>query len=131
MPPIGSACSGAFPLPEAIASVPKLLFDENLGPRLVMRLAGVYPESAHLRDVGLEGASDAAIWTYAAEQEFVLVTKDEDFHRLSVFRGFPPKVIWIRLGNCTTAEVAELLAGQRSAVVEFVSHPELAFLALG
>ena len=96
-----------------------------------MRLAGAYPESAHLRDVGLEGASDAAIWTYAAEQGFVLVTKDEDFHRLSVIRGFPPKVIWIRLGNCTTAEVAELLAGNRGAVVDFVSHPELAFLALG
>lgn len=61
----------------------------------------------------------------------MLVTKDEDFHRLSVVRGFPPKVVWIRLGNCTTADVATLLERHQPAVVAFVMHPEIAFLALG
>jgi predicted nuclease of predicted toxin-antitoxin system len=79
----------------------------------------------------LEGAKDAAIWAYAAEHEFVLVTKDEDFHRLSVFRGFPPKVLWVRLGNCTTREVAELLERHRPSVIDFVAHSEIAFLSLG
>ncbi len=85
----------------------------------------------HLRDVGLQGARDTAIWTYAAEHELVLVTKDEDFHRLSVFRGFPPKAVWIRLGNCTTREVAELLQAHRASVIELCVHPEIGFLALG
>ncbi|HEX5832138.1 MAG TPA: DUF5615 family PIN-like protein [Gemmatimonadaceae bacterium] len=80
---------------------------------------------------GWGGAADMAIWQHAAEQGFVLATKDEDFHRLSVFQGFPPKVLWVRLGNCTTAEVAALLERHRSAVIEFVAHPEIAFLALG
>lgn len=84
-----------------------------------------------MRALGLGGAADSAIWQYAAEQGVVLVTKDEDFHRLSVFRGFPPKVIWVRLGNGTTAEVAALLEQHRSAVIEFAAHPEIAFLALG
>lgn len=84
-----------------------------------------------MRAVGLGGAADARIWQYAAEQGFVLVTKDEDFHRLSVFRGFPPKVIWVRLGNCTTGEVAALLERHHPAVIEFAAHPEIAFLALG
>ena len=61
----------------------------------------------------------------------MLVTKDEDFHRLSVFRGFPPKVVWVRLGNCTSREVVELLERHRASVIEFVAHPEIAFLALG
>lgn len=51
------------------------------------RLAGDCAGSTHLRDVGLEGATDATIWAYAARQGFVLVTKDEDLHRLSVFRS--------------------------------------------
>jgi predicted nuclease of predicted toxin-antitoxin system len=110
---------------------PKLLLDENLGPSLVRLLAASYSDSAHVRAVGLGGAADATIWQYAAEQGFVLVTKDEDFHRLSVFRGFPPKVIWIRLGNCTAAEVTALRERHRSAVIEFAAHPEIAFLALG
>lgn len=130
-PRIASARCGVSPLPEVLGGPPRLLFDENLGPRLVIRLAESFPRSAHLRDVGLEGAADTAIWVYAADHEFVLVTKDEDFHRLSVFRGLPPKVIWVRLGNCTNAEVAELLERHRSSVVEFVAHPEIAFLALG
>ena len=110
---------------------PKLLFDENLGPRLPRLLAASYPGSAHLRDAGLEGARDATVWAFAAEHGFVLVTKDEDFHRLSVLRGFPPKVVWVRLGNCTTAEVAALFERHREALTEFVAHPEIAFLALG
>jgi predicted nuclease of predicted toxin-antitoxin system len=59
------------------------------------------------------------------------VTKDEDFQRLSVLRGPPPKVIWIRLGNCATADVRRLLRLRAEQVHAFVEHPEAAFLALG
>jgi predicted nuclease of predicted toxin-antitoxin system len=60
-----------------------------------------------------------------------LVTKDQDFQRLSVLRGPPPKVIWVRLGNCATADVARLLRSRDTQVRAFVEHPEAAFLALG
>lgn len=79
----------------------------------------------------MQGAADTVIWEYAAAKGFMLVTKDEDFHRLSVLRGFPPKVIWIRLGNCSTAEVARLLRASYLQVVSFAVHVEAAFLALG
>jgi predicted nuclease of predicted toxin-antitoxin system len=105
--------------------------DENLAPRLASALAGVYPGSAHLRHFGLEGAPDTVVWEHAAADGFVLVTKDEDFHRLSVFRGFPPKVVWIRLGNCSTADVIHLLETYLDAVAAFVAHEDAAFLALG
>ena len=81
--------------------------------------------------VGLGGAGDRVIWSRAAAEGFVLVTKDEDFQRLSVLLGPPPKVIWIRLGNCMTADVARLLRFRSGQVEAFAEHPEAAFLTLG
>jgi|SRR5690606_2121353 len=109
----------------------KLLFDENLAARLVRDLADTYPDSAHVSALGLEGAPDRAIWARAAADGFVLVTKDEDFHRLSVLLGPPPKVVWVRLGNCTTEDVARLLRFRADEVNRFVVQDEAAFLELG
>lgn len=128
MPPSGSGSSGAPLQPE---SGPKLLFDENLAPRLVAALADLYPNSAHVRDVGLQGSPDGTVWEHAAAEGFLLVTKDEDFHRLSVLRGFPPKVVWIRLGNCSTGEIAQILRSRSKQVAAFAAHEEAGFLALG
>jgi predicted nuclease of predicted toxin-antitoxin system len=64
----------------------------------------------HVEDLGLAGAADLAVWQAAVEHRFLLVTKDEDFHRLSVLHGAPPKVVWLRLGNCTTQDIIDLLA---------------------
>jgi len=107
-----------------------LLFDENLAARLVSALADVYPNSVHVGDVGLLGASDLAIWQHARENGLVLVSKDEDFHRLSVLFGPPPKVIWLRRGNCSTEDIIRLLRDRRSDIEAFVQHEEAAFLAL-
>lgn len=74
----------------------KLLFDENLSYRLPGALAEAYPLSAHVREVGLLGAPDDAIWRYAAGNDFLIVSKDVDFYQRSVSFGPPPKVIWLR-----------------------------------
>ena len=84
----------------------------------------------HVTDVALAPAPDRAIWAHAREQGFVIVSKDEDFHRLSVLYGPPPKVIWIRLGNCSTDEVIQLLRMRREKIQQFVVQEEAAFLAL-
>jgi predicted nuclease of predicted toxin-antitoxin system len=109
----------------------KLLFDENLAARLARELVDTYPDSTHVSALGLGGATDRAIWNRAAEDDFVLVTKDDDFHRLSVLLGPPPKVIWIRLWNCATADVARLLRFRAEDVQAFVEQADAAFLALG
>lgn len=44
----------------------KLLFDQNLSPRLPSLLADLYPHSAHIRDLGMRDATDTVIWEYAA-----------------------------------------------------------------
>ena len=73
---------------------------------------------------------DRAIWAHARDRGFVIVTRDEDFHRLSVLYGPPPKVIWVRLGNCSTDDVIRLLRVRREEIQGFLAHEEAAFLAL-
>jgi predicted nuclease of predicted toxin-antitoxin system len=107
-----------------------LLFDENLAARLVLELADLYPDCAHARDRGLTGGSDHAIWQHARDHGLVIVSKDEDFQQMSVLYGAPPKVIWIRLGNCSTADIIRLLRERRNEVDRFVADTEAAFLAL-
>lgn len=60
----------------------------------------------------------------------MLVTKDDDFHRLSVLKGAPPNVVWIRLGSCSTSDVARVLRQRWPLIREFVSDPVAAFLEL-
>ncbi len=123
---VGSPAEGA-----GSADPPKLLVDENLSAQLVRLLAETYPGSAHLESLGLLGAADRVVWERAGAGGFVLVTKDEDFHRLSVLRGPPPKVVWLRLGNCTTREAATVLRDHSEAIRAFVAHEDAAFFAIG
>lgn len=108
----------------------KLLFDHNLSPRLVNRLADLYPNTSHVYLLGLDCASDIAVWTYAQANEYLIVTKDSDFSDLSVVRGFPPKVIWLRLGNCTTSDVERTLRDAHGAVDAFANDPIVGVLEL-
>lgn len=68
----------------------RLLFDESLAPRLSRDVDDLYSGSAHISDVLSSGAPDRAVWEAACVGDFVLVTKDDDFHRLSILLGAPP-----------------------------------------
>jgi predicted nuclease of predicted toxin-antitoxin system len=65
--------------------------------------------STHIELLGMRGVSDAAIWTHARDGNFIIVSKDDDFRSLALVRGPPPKVIWLQIGNASTAAVADLL----------------------
>jgi hypothetical protein len=49
-------------------------------------------------------------------QGFVIVSKDGDFADLSVLYGAPPKIVWIRRGNCSTAAIVTLLRTHASGL---------------
>jgi predicted nuclease of predicted toxin-antitoxin system len=108
----------------------RLLSDENLSHRLVGQLATEFPGSAHVREVGLAAAADADVWAYAATNGFVIASKDTDFQQRALLYGHPPKVIWVRLGNCTTAAVATLLRSRLADIQAFEADPVASFLAL-
>lgn len=46
----------------------KLLFDENLSPELVRLLNDLFPNSIHVRDVGLKAADDPVVWKICSGQ---------------------------------------------------------------
>ena len=108
----------------------KLLFDHNLSPTLVIRLRDVFPEANHVALAGLDRASDTEVWAYARAHGYTIVTKDVDFSDLSLLRGFPPRVIRLRLGNCTTAQVEALIRRYHDAILAFGSDAEAGALEL-
>lgn len=108
----------------------KLIFDENLSHRLAERLSDLFPDSTHVRLVGLESAEDPKVWQLAVDDDFVIVSKDSDMHDRSLLFGFPPKVIWIRLGNCSTRQVEELVRLKFSKICEFIEDDFASFLTL-
>jgi predicted nuclease of predicted toxin-antitoxin system len=108
----------------------KLLFDQNLSPKLVKRLADLFPDSSHVQSAGLDCASDDQVWEYARQNAFAIVSKDEDYNNLSVLRGCPPKVIWLQLGNCTTAQVEAAFRGRFADIEAFEQDPSVGTLVL-
>ncbi|HMD86592.1 MAG TPA: DUF5615 family PIN-like protein [Terriglobia bacterium] len=108
----------------------KLLLDQNLSPRLVRTLEAVYPGSSHVRLLGLRDADDAVVWEFARDHDLIIVSKDSDFHQRSFVFGFPPKVIWIRRGNCPTTDIEKVFRGRPSSILEFCEDDIHAFMAI-
>lgn len=108
----------------------KLLFDENLSDRLALDLADLFPGSTHVRDVGLKSADDPDVWKYAVDNDLIIVSKDADMHDRSLLFGYPPKVIWVRLGNCSTSDVEKLIRKEIDSINIFFRDKFASFLAL-
>ena len=97
----------------------RLQFDHHLSHKLVQRLADIFPASTQTRLLGFSTAGDPEIWQHAQQNGFAIVTLDADFSDLSVLRGHPPKVIWLRCGNSTVAEVEALLRANTERILAF------------
>ena len=108
----------------------KVLLDQNLSPRLCEDLKDLLPHAVHVRDVGLESADDLVVWTYARQHGLTIVTKDADFNNLAFLLGAPPKVVWIKLGNCSTSDIEALLRTRQTDWLEFEKDADAALLAL-
>ncbi|MDE0023372.1 MAG: DUF5615 family PIN-like protein [Spirochaetaceae bacterium] len=97
----------------------KLLLDQNLPRSLIQTLAVTFPGSEHVIGLGLDDAPDAHIYDYAGQNGFTIVSKDSDFRQLSFLHGAPPKVVWLRVGNCTVRELVALLTENEHRLLEF------------
>ncbi len=108
----------------------KLLLDENLSRRLIPLLQLHYPETTHVCHAGLERASDAEIWGFAADRGYVIVTRDSDFNDLAVLRGAPPQVIRLRIANCRNDNVSGLLIDRQDELRRRLADPAIALVEL-
>ena len=99
-----------------------LLFDQNLSFRLVKQLEETFPGCMHVSRCGLSvPASDQEIWRFAKGNDLLVVTFDEDFSELLSLYGPPPKVIWLRMGNAPTKQIAACLLSRAAEVMRFKS----------
>ena len=106
------------------------LLDENLSPRLVQRLASLFPGLTHVRDIGLKKGSDEAIWDWAKANTHTIVTTDADFAALSDRRGWPPKVIHLEECDFPLRIIEELLRQNALRISEFTKDSRVGLLAL-
>ncbi len=108
----------------------KLLLDHNISHKLVVRLADVFPGSTQTRLLNFGRTNDPQLWLFAKTHGYVFVTKDSDVAELAILRGAPPKIIWLRIGNCKTAVVERVLRANVRAIADFVEDPEQIVLEL-
>ncbi len=108
----------------------KLLFDQNLSWRLPKKLADLYPDSRHIREAGMKQSDDVGIWEHAKANGFVIVSKDLDFQQRSLLFGHPPKVVRLRVGNCTVQTIEDLLRRYSVVIHTFELDDAKSYLAL-
>lgn len=108
----------------------KLLFDENLSPKLPRLLAALFPNSAHARECGLLGRSDEEVWVYARTNGFAIISKDSDFQQRSLLYGPPPKIVWLRIGNCTREQLVQLITIHEQDIRALDTNPLAAVVVL-
>ncbi|MDZ8138428.1 MAG: DUF5615 family PIN-like protein [Nostoc sp. DedQUE04] len=97
----------------------KLLLDENLSARIISRIVDLYPDSVHVKTLGLINTDDVVIWEYAKVHDFVIASKDSDFHQRSLLYGHPPKFIYLRIGNSPTSKVVQILRDNFGIISQF------------
>ena len=98
-----------------------LLWDHNLSPRLTARLEDLDPDGVHVAQLGLDDASDQEIWGHAELHGLTLASKDRDFNDMVALRGAPPRLVWLKLGNCTTDQVEDAVRQRWEAIDEFMA----------
>jgi predicted nuclease of predicted toxin-antitoxin system len=108
----------------------KLLFDQNLSFKLCQAVADLFPESNHVRILGLSEVGDRVLWDFAKANGFTIVSQDVDFAELAALLRSPPKVIWLRGGNQSTAAVSTLMRRHAELIVAFGNDDEAACLEI-
>lgn len=97
----------------------KLLFDQNLSFKLCQSIADLFPQSNHVGLSGLSEAGDRDVWDHAKANGFAIVSQDADFAEMAALLGSPPKVIWLRGGNQSTAAISTLLRRHAELILAF------------
>ena len=59
-----------------------------------------------------------------------LSPKDNDFNQMSFLYGAPPKVVWLRAGNCSTDRVIALIRARTTDVLSFIMDQSESLLIL-
>lgn len=101
----------------------KILVDQNISFRIIRRIAGHFPEAAHVKSLDLIDADDPEIFRFARQQGFdAVLTQDDDFLKILLQQGPPPKIIWLRTGNCSTEHLASVVLSNSAVIQNFLAQ---------
>lgn len=98
-----------------------LLFDQNISYRVTIKLQSEFPGCSQVRELGLENKSDKEIWDFAKRKQYTIVTFDADFYDFVTLYGHPPKVIWLRVGNTSSNNLAKVFLNHSGLIKAFLS----------
>ena len=108
----------------------KLLLDENVSDRIVQQIVDLFPDSTHIKAIGLKEADDNVVWAWAKKHGFTILSKDTDFYQRAIVFGSPPKFIWLRVGNCPTRLITTLLRSRHEVIRQFIASKTESLLVL-
>ena len=109
----------------------KILIDENISSRLVSRIQHVFPDVEHVKTLGLMTTNDFNIFMYARQNGYdAVLTLDEDYYNIQLAHGMPPKIIWLRVGNCSTNALTQVILNNTDAIYAFLFNPQLECLEI-
>jgi predicted nuclease of predicted toxin-antitoxin system len=100
----------------------RLLLDENVSWRLATYLRPHFEAVLHVRDIGLDESPDTSIWRYARQHGYDLLTKDDDFVRLVLVEGFPPRVVTLQNAQVPVKILAEFLLARLPQLESFLGE---------
>lgn len=109
----------------------KLFLDANISWRIIKRIENDFPNCFHSKDIQInQPAKDIEIWEFARKNDFTILTHDDDFEKLLLLKGSPPKVIILKTFNKNTKQIAELLISKSEIIESFISNNELMILEI-
>lgn len=104
----------------------KILFDQNISHRVLKLVEKAFPDARHVRDFNHQFSTDRQIWNFAKQEGFALLTFDADFNDLALLNGIPPKIIWLRVGNTLTKNLADVLNNREEQILAFLTDSTFA-----
>jgi predicted nuclease of predicted toxin-antitoxin system len=109
----------------------KLLLDANISWRITKLVENDLPNCFHSKDIQvIQPAKDIEIWEFARKNDFTILTHDDDFEKLLLLKGVPPKVIILKTFNKNTKQLAELLISKKEIIESFISNDQLMILEI-
>ena len=108
----------------------KLLIDENISYRIIKLINKHIPNSIHVSSIRKNRFSCLDIWLYAKDNDYIIVTYDEDFYEWQSLRDYPPKIIWFRFGNSNTEIIADKLINNIEQIKKFYKNKDIGLLEI-
>jgi predicted nuclease of predicted toxin-antitoxin system len=103
----------------------KLLIDQNISHRIISKMGDTLGILTHVRDLNWINYPDITIFRNARNLGYdAIITLDEDFNKIILELSIPPKVIWLRIGNCSTNSIALALFKNIDIIHSFMNDNE-------